>query len=68
MREVERPPEHPTYCIDSAADGSGGGKRIQNGDDRIERFRDSAVNRLMEGACLFLEDIRDGFEGVAALE
>jgi hypothetical protein len=40
---------------------------MQNRDDKFERFGDSAVNRFIEGACLFLEDSRDGFEGVAAM-
>jgi hypothetical protein len=46
-----------------------GGKFIQNGDGRFEGFRDSTVTSgSSEGLCLFLEEIRDGLEGVALLE
>jgi hypothetical protein len=70
VREVEHPSACPTYRTDSVTEGSIGGKRIQNGDGRFERFHDSTVTSSgsSEGLCLFLEDIRDGLEGVALLE
>jgi hypothetical protein len=68
MREVERSPELVTYYTDGVAEDSGGGKRIQNGDDRVERFGDSGVNGFIEGACLCLEDTRDGLGRIAMLE
>jgi hypothetical protein len=70
VRELEHPSACPTYRTDSASEGTIGGKRIQNGDGRFERFHDSTVTSsgLSEVLGLFLEDIRDGLEGVALLK
>jgi hypothetical protein len=70
IRKVQHRSACPTYHADSVTKVIVGGKRIQNGDGRFERFHDSTVTSSgsSEGLCLFLEDIRDGLEGVALLE
>ena len=70
IRQVQHQLACPTYHADSVTEGITGGKCIQNGDGRFERFRDSTVTSSgsSEGLCLFLEDIRDGLEGVGLLE
>ena len=59
-----------TYHADSVTDGTIGGKCIQNGDGRFDRFRDFTVTSSgsSEGLCLYLEHILDGLERVALLE
>jgi hypothetical protein len=71
IREVEHPSACPTYHADSVTEGAVGGKHIQNRDGRFERFQDSTVTSSGssgEGLRLFLEDIRDGLEGVTLLK
>jgi hypothetical protein len=70
IKEVQHRSACPTYHADSITEGIIGGKCIQNGDGRFERFRDSTVTSSgsSEGLCLLLEDILDGLEGVALLE
>jgi hypothetical protein len=69
IREVEHRSACPTYHTDSVTEGPICGKCIQNGDGRFERFRDCTVTSgSSEGLCLFLEDIRDGLEGVGLLD
>ena len=69
IRQVQHQLACSTYHADSVTEGSVGGKCIQNGDGRFEKFRDStATPGSSEGLCLFLEDILDGLEGVGLLE
>jgi hypothetical protein len=58
MREVQHPSACPTYHADSITKIIVGGKRIQNGGGRFERFHDSTVTSgSSEGLCSFLKDI-----------
>jgi hypothetical protein len=70
IREVEHRSACPTYHTDSVTEGTIGGKRIQNGDGRFERFHDSTVTSSgsSDGLRLVLKSIQDGLEGVALLE